>query len=251
MKELQYLYYFLYTLSFILGIVVGVTIALSSITRKIMSKVSTKTNEDYENISDDKKQIINEKITNTYDHYLKMQQIKSKNSRLVFRKKIYPQIEDPMDLKRLIVEIAKVFYPESNEPLLELSINEVFDLIKRITIRLDDTFNATKLSFVRYLKLSSVYMMLGLFNKINSIKNNKFMKLVLRTINFSVFISNMINPIALLRDQTKRKVNKSFTSFLIENTCKIVGKETACIYSKNLLVKKDTMEVVLLPENDN
>lgn len=235
MEGLQYLYYFLFALSFALGIIVGVTVALSSITKKIMSRISGKTDETYEKIDEDKKLIINEKIEETYNYYKKIQDIKIKNSRLIFRRKKTSQIVEPNDFKHLLTEIAKVFYPDSTEPLLELSLNEVFELVKRITVRLDETFEATKLSFVRYLKLSTAYMTLGLFNKINSIKNNKLMQFLLRIVNFSVFITNLFNPVSLFRVQTKRKVNKSFSLFLIENTCKIIGKETACIYSKNIL----------------
>lgn len=239
MEGLQYLYYFLFALSFALGIIVGVTVALSSITKKIMSRISGKTDEAYEKIEEDKKLIINEKIEETYNYYKKLQDIKIKNSRLIFRRKKTAQIVEPNDFKHLLTEIAKVFYPDSIEPMLELSLNEVFELVKRITVRLDETFEATKLSFVRYLKLSTAYMALGLFNKINSIKNNNFMQFLLRVVNFSVFITNLLNPISLFREQTKRKVNKSFSLFLIENTCKIIGKETAYIYSKNILTSKN------------
>jgi hypothetical protein len=246
MGKLQYLYYFLYALSFIIGITVGVVVSVSSITKKVMSKVSDQTDEIYEKIDDEKKEQIAKIITETAWYYDKLQEIRSKNSRLIFRKKKVASLEESYDLKYLVVEIAKVFYPDSQEPLLELSINEAFEVIKKITGRIDEIFIATKLSFFRYLKLSSIYIALGFFNKINSIKNHKLMQLLLRIINFSVLVTNIVNPFSLFRVQTKRKVNNSFTSFLIAKICDIIGKEVALVYCKNLVTKTEDKELIEL-----
>lgn len=231
-----WLHYLLYTLSFIVGIGVGLTAALSSLARKVMGKISARTNEDYEKIEEEKRLVIDEKIEETSKYYLKLQEIRRKNSRIVFRKKRTLKLEEPNDIKHLIKEVAAVFYPDSPEPLLELSVNDVFELVKRVTVRLDDTFAATNLSFVRYLKLSAVYMTMGVFNKINSIKNRGIMQFVLRIVNFSVLVTNIVSPVSLFKAGTRRKVNKDFSSVLIESLCKIIGRETACVYSKNMQI---------------
>lgn len=246
MENLQYLYYFLYALSFIVGTTVGVVVAVSAITKKVMSNFGDKTYEDYEKIEEDKKEQIASIIAETAEYYEKLQAIRTKNSRLIFRKKRLIRVDDNKDWKYLVLEIAKVFYPDSKEPLLELSINEAFEVIKRVTLRVDEIFVATRLPFFRYLKLSSFYTAFGFVNKINSIKNRKLMQFILRVINFSVFITNLINPFSLFRVQTKRKVNNSLTSFIITKICDIIGKEVACVYSKNLVTKIEDKELIEL-----
>lgn len=244
--NLQVLYYILWAISFLFGITVGITLALSGITRKIMKRINDKTDESYEKIDEDKKLAINAKIQETYLYYKKLQEIRSKNSRLIFTRKKPVKLEDSVDFKRLVIDVAKIFYPESKEPLLELTVSEVFELIRRITARLDDTFTATKLSFVRYLKLSTVYITLGLVNKLNTIKKRKFMQFVLRVVNFSVLLTNIINPASWFRYETKKKITSNLTLFLIENICNIVGKETACVYSKNIR-NADNKDIAVIP----
>ncbi len=249
MEKIKILYYFLYVFSFIVGITVGVVIALSSISKKIMSRISVNTDQAYEKIEEDKKEHIASIINETTNYYEQLQAIRSKNSRLIFRKKKTPAVKEVKDLKYLVTEIAKVFYPNSQEPLLELSVNEVFEVAQRVTMRLDQTFDATKLTFFRYLKLSSFYMAFGLYNKISAIKNRNLIQFAMRAINFSVLLTTVINPFALFRAQTKRKANKSFTSVLISNICNIIGKEVACVYSKNLSLNDEDELVELVETN--
>lgn len=242
----QIVYYVLFVLSFFFGITVGFMVAISFITKRIMKNINTKTDENYEKIDDEIKAKVNIKITDCYNYYKKLQEIRQKNSILIFSKKKPVKIDEVKDFKWLFTQTAEIFYPDSKEPVLELSVKEVFELIKRITVRLDDIFIATKLTFVRYLKLSVVYMILGIYNKISTVTKHKMMQFALRFVNFSILISNIFSPVSWIKRITSKKISNNLTFFLIENTCKIVGKETACIYSKNIN-NSDSTELVVIP----
>ncbi|MBN2696866.1 MAG: hypothetical protein JXR38_04935 [Bacilli bacterium] len=137
---------------------------------------------------------------------------------------------------QLMQEIATYYFPNSNYPMYELSIQEILDLNYYITQRIETLVNGR---FIRHFKNNRISTILNILNKKKAIDNSKLMKLsrkyqVSKLYTIGKAALNYANPIYWFR---KLAIKPSVT-LVTKEVCKyiidIFGEETNKIYSKKL-----------------
>ena len=227
----QIVYNIPFILTFFAGLFLGFCIALSQITKKIMKKIENGSNYDYELIDEDKRKKIEECILKSQNFY-KLKEEQKRQDRLRIFKKKHLEIEE-YNMKNLFNDVQKVFYPNSENPLLELKVDEVFELVNRITKRFEESIEATNIPNIKYVKISVIYKLLNIYNKVELIRKMKLVKFIIGIMNFSLKITSLLSPSAIIKRQTNSKITSSLSLVITYNMCNIVAKETACIFSKN------------------
>ncbi len=136
----------------------------------------------------------------------------------------------------LISDIAKVYYPDSNYPIYELSIEELLKLSFYITERIDEVFNGKILRLVKNFKIAQIFRLLDAKKKVEDSKIVKASKkLHVGGISKWAFSAlNVVNPVYWIKkfmmDVSMNIGMNKITNVIID----IIGQETAKIYSKNI-----------------
>jgi len=143
----------------------------------------------------------------------------------------------------LLEEIAGHYFPDSKYPIFEITIDELLELNRYITNRLDELVNGRVLRHFKNYRISSIVNMLQMKKAVD---NSKLMKMS-RKLKFGKFYSasravlNYANPVYWFR----RLAIKPTTEVLTKEVCKyiiaIIGEETNKIYSKSFKeIKNDS-----------
>lgn len=136
----------------------------------------------------------------------------------------------------LMNEIARYYFPDSKYPMYELSIQEIVDLSKYITERIEGLIDSR---FIRRFKNYRVSTIITIINKKKALDNSKLMKLskklqISKFYSVSKTVLNYANPIFWFR----KLAIKPSTTFLTKEVCKMViqifGEETNKIYGKKM-----------------
>lgn len=132
----------------------------------------------------------------------------------------------------LMTVIAKHYYPESKNPLSELTIKELILLDKYLVEKLESILDKVGLRFLKKLKMSTI---LNILNMKKTIDNNSVVKVTKNVSRFSGKIwtlLNILNPITWIK---KGIINPSI-NLITKKICLLiiasVGEETYRIYSK-------------------
>ncbi|MDD3382406.1 MAG: hypothetical protein PHT83_02720 [Bacilli bacterium] len=153
---------------------------------------------------------------------------------------------------RLIEDIAKVYHPKSNHPLYELSVDEVIQLNKYITERVNEIFDRTALRFLRKQKISSVLNFFDTKKKIEESKANKMLTKfkITDTINFSRKVINVFNPAFWTRKLINGVTIPKVTNKIALTVIDIVAEETNKIYSKSVFGVENKIDTAILENVD-
>ncbi|QLY40270.1 hypothetical protein HF295_05110 [Hujiaoplasma nucleasis] len=146
----------------------------------------------------------------------------------------------------LLEEIASHYFPQSRYPIYEITIEELIDLNRYITNRLEEMVNGKILRHFKSYRISSIVNMLHMKKAVD---NSKVMKLsrklkISKFYNASRTVLNYANPIYWFR----RLAIKPTTEVLTKEVCKyiiaVVGEETNKIYSKSFseVINDDDLE---------
>lgn len=146
----------------------------------------------------------------------------------------------------LLEEIASHYFPQSRYPIYEITIEELIDLNRYITNRLEEMVNGKILRHFKNYRISSIVNMLHMKKAVD---NSKVMKLsrklkISKFYNASRTVLNYANPIYWFR----RLAIKPTTEVLTKEVCKyiiaVVGEETNKIYSKSFseVINDDDLE---------
>lgn len=136
----------------------------------------------------------------------------------------------------LINDIAKMYYPKSNYPIYELSIDELMQLNHYITNRVNDLFAGRVMRNFKSIKIAQILKIVDLSKKINESKAMKTAKKMKVPTIFKATMSvlNVFNPSywvkKLMIDTTLQIGTNKIATTIID----IVGEETVKIYSKNV-----------------
>lgn len=142
--------------------------------------------------------------------------------------------------KTLSLDISHLFYPESNTPYLELTLDETLLLNHYVTDRVDQLTKHPLLKLFRGYTLSTLY---GFTQTTKKIKNNKAIKTAKEygldeVYKASMTALNAINPVYWMR-----KASHAISDKILEKIgiaiIGIAGEETYNIYSKKVF-HKDT-----------
>lgn len=136
----------------------------------------------------------------------------------------------------LIMDIAKTYYPDSNHPVFEISIEELFELDYYIMEKLEKVFNRHILKRIKGIRLVSV---MNAIDKAKIVTDNKVVKEVSKPVKGLWKAINIINPIywgkkAVTHFSTGMLMNK-----IVLVIIDIVGNETSKVYSKSVFLKDD------------
>lgn len=158
---------------------------------------------------------------------------------------INQKINDIKDISwELINDIARMYYPESNYPIYELSIEEFMELNHYITNRVDSLFKGRVLKTFKSIKISQILKILDLKKKIDE---NKAVKAAKKAnipgfFKATMNVLNVFNPGYWVK---KLMINTTLaigTNKIAKTVIDIVGEETSKVYSKSVFNKELQIE---------
>lgn len=171
--------------------------------------------------------------------------IKNAKNQFIEESSSKPTNEKFEDLKiisgNLIYDIAKIYYPESSHPIYELSAEEMFNLSRYITDRIESIFSGKVLTRVKRINISSVLKVLDIKKKYEEKKIVKAAtKAQLPAIWKSTLAAiNIINPVYWIK---KIMIDAPFVAAsnkIALTIIEIIGNETGKVYSKSLFTSDD------------
>ncbi|QWB99794.1 hypothetical protein KHQ88_06480 [Mycoplasmatota bacterium] len=135
----------------------------------------------------------------------------------------------------LLEEIAEHYFPESKYPIFEITVEELLELNRYITNRVEEMVNGKIIKHFKNYRISSIINMLHMKKALD---NSKLMRLnrkfkVSKLFSIGRAVVNYANPVYWFR----RLAIKPTTEVLTKEICKyfiaVVGEETNKIYSKS------------------
>lgn len=217
-------------IGFILCAVIYLCLVLQAFKKE--SEITPSTVNDVDN------EVVMKLITSSKNQYIEESDELSTNGKLNLVKTIS---------LRLIHDIAKVYYPDSDYPIYELNVDELLMLCHYITDRINSIFKGPVLKHAKKLKVSQVMKMIDIKKKIDE---NKIMKVANKVkmpkiISGITSVLNVINPVhwvkKLMIDTTFIVATKKLSLVIID----VVGEETAKVYSKSVFNKETDLSVDL------
>lgn len=139
-------------------------------------------------------------------------------------------------VKKMVYDIAVIFFPKSKYPLLEISIDECLILTGYITRRIEELLDHRGIRMLRKLKISTIVNWTYVKKSVDETKVVQVSKKYKLKQKFDAVIGaiNIINPVYWFK---RIVVNKSM-DLVIRKICiviiGIVGEETYKIYSKRV-----------------
>ena len=153
----------------------------------------------------------------------------------------------------LIQDIASRFYPKSNRPLAELTIDELILLDKYIVKRIEEIVDRPGIRMIKRMRLNTVIKIAQTKKKVDgnaivkATKKYKFDKMW----NFARAALNVINPVYWIK---KLVINPSMGLIMKKISLLIIsiaGEETFRIYSKQAFSEQDEEFAKLVDEIAN
>lgn len=136
---------------------------------------------------------------------------------------------DGVDVGSLLSEVAKVFNPDSKNPMFELTGGEAFEFGHTVTDRLVGVFDASGLTFLRNITLETFFKYADAVKKA---ANNKLLGGAIGSYNGVMRIVNIVNPYYWIK--------RTVTAIVVRKTCDavvftgvdVLVKEFANLYRK-------------------
>lgn len=237
---------FLLGFGIFIGIIWGALIFVKRKRKVVLKHI----NVGYENISNDEKAEVNNLINSIYNYH---NEARKTNVRLFFgiidiKKQIdYNKLalsrlgkkdSDKMlplteEMLWLINEVASIYYPESKHPLFELTIDELFLLVREILSLVSNIIFEIGIPNLEQLKMSTVKDLILLGGKVRKVYNLRGVRLTIGFVNAAIKLQSVVTPIYWVKKGTNIVSVNSLSQFLVKCMFEVVGKVTANIYSKN------------------
>lgn len=211
----------------LLGVVLGIILCFSGYVYVLFSTSKTEEKQIATSIPDVDNERIIKMIRSAKNEYIEESSFLNTSQKLVNVKNISWD---------LIHSIAHAYYPESNYPIYELSLDELMTLSHYITNRIDSIFTGPILKKLKKVKLSQILKLLDLKKKIDE---NKVMKTA-NKFKFPKIISsvtavlNVFNPVYWVRKLMINTTLVAVTNKIALTIIDVVGEETNKVYSKNV-----------------
>lgn len=160
-------------------------------------------------------------------------------------KKITEKVNDIKDISwQLMNDIAKKFYPNSDYPIYELSIDEIMILNHYITNRVDQIFKGRVLKNFKKVKISQILKLIDIKKRFD---DNKVVKAANKAKVPGIFkatmsVLNVFNPGYWVRKLMVNTTLSIGTNKIASLVIDIVGEETTKIYSKNVFNQEREIE---------
>ncbi|MDE6661065.1 MAG: hypothetical protein K2J93_04535 [Anaeroplasmataceae bacterium] len=215
-------------ISFLLGVVMGFIILLLVYALAVISSIRTKNFIAKTEADDLTTQEVKDMVAQTQRSY-KDRTLRKDLSRVSY---CYSLSRD------LAYGIAVRFYPESNHPFLELSINELTMLTGYITSRVDEILNHKGIRMLRKLKISTIVNLSSKTKDIEESKAFQTTKAISQNLSKAKYVLDIINPLKWGR----KLIVDRIINLIVDQIClviiSIVGEETYKIYSKKVFHKE-------------
>ncbi len=147
------------------------------------------------------------------------------------------QLSLTKELYLLIERIAKIYYPNSEYPICELTIEELFLLIREIIRLISNVVYDIGIPNLEKLKVSTIKDLMIIGGKVKKVYSLKGVRITVGLVNALFKLQSIVTPIYWIKKGTNELSIGSLSQFLIKCMFEIVGKETAYIYSKNFINK--------------
>lgn len=214
-------------ISFLIGVFMGFIILLLVYALLVVSSMKTKNffaKTDQDDLTTEE---IKDMVQNTQITY-KDKNLRGELSRIPFCYKL---------CKDLAYGIAARYYPKSNHPLLELSINEITMLTGYITSRVDEILNHRGVRMLRKLKISTIVDISSKKKDIEESKAFQATMAISQNLNKFKYVLNIINPVNWGRKLVVDRILNIVIDQICLVTISIVAEETYKIYSKKVFNK--------------
>lgn len=223
-----------------IGIIIGILICVIIYTLALLKDINKEDNISFKNIEvkEVDEELIKKYIKEVQDEY------KEANVEMNISKKIALAKELGTNLA---LDIALLYYPNSKHPLSELSIDELIKLDYYIMERIEKIFDGRIIKRIKGLKISTV---LNLLDKKKEIEQNKLVKSA-KKMNVGGVAGivknalNVINPVYYVKKIGMDLTIKVGLDNIVKRVLKIIGEETAKIYSKNAFKVSEDVDLTL------
>lgn len=144
----------------------------------------------------------------------------------------------------LIQDIAKMYYPESEHPMFELSIDEFMELNHYITNRIDSLFKGRVLKKIKRIRVSQILHYIDMKKKVEESKVVKAAKRANASgfVNATMTVLNAFNPAYWAKKLIINTTVSIGTNKIAKTLIEIVGEETVKVYSKSVFNKETALE---------
>ncbi|MFW5888825.1 MAG: hypothetical protein ACOCUD_00430 [Bacillota bacterium] len=153
----------------------------------------------------------------------------------------------------LLEEIASHYFPDAKYPIYEITVEELLELNRYITKRIEEMVNGKILKHFKNYRISSLINMLHMKKVIDDSKlmklNRKFK--LSKIYNVSRAVLNYANPVYWFRRLAIKPTTEVVTKEICKYIIAIVGEETNNIYSKSFAEHKDQDDEIELEEKIN
>jgi hypothetical protein len=148
--------------------------------------------------------------------------------------------------EHLIVDVARHYYPDSKNPLMELSIDELLLLDDYIHDRINNLFNKPLFKNVKHIKIIRYVELLDLKRKIDDQQWMKFIKNknVQRSFKGTLNVVNAFNPVYWFRKALIKTSVEVLNKQIAKTLLAVVAEETSQIYSKQAFNKRIDYDLV-------
>lgn len=146
----------------------------------------------------------------------------------------------------LMGEIARYFFPDSQYPMLELSVNELLRLNHHITDRIDELLDKPVIKNAKNLQVIRVMQM---YDKKRQVEETKIVKAAKRIhlpkiMKYGGAALNAVNPVYWFRKAVISTSVNAMTKRVCLVVIGIVGEETVKVYSKALFEEPIDLDMV-------
>ena len=141
----------------------------------------------------------------------------------------------PNELLLLIEEVARIYYPNSENPIYELTIEELFLLIREIISLFSNVIYDIGIPNLEKLKVLTIKDLIVIGGKFKKVYNLKGVRITVGLINALFKLQSVVTPIYWIKKGTNELSIGSLSQFVTKCMFEIVAKETANVYSKNFI----------------
>lgn len=147
---------------------------------------------------------------------------------------------------KLIKSIAKKFYPDSIEPIAELTLEEIIILDRYIVSKFEELLDNRGFKPLQKVKISTIIKMI---NAKNTVENNKVVKGIQKSgvskiVSGAYTVLNAINPVVWVKKLIINPSINLITKQIFLKVIQLIGQETYNVYSKQAFVDQDADEEI-------
>lgn len=205
-------------ISILFGCLTGFSIFITILFKKKYSKILTPTKELVNTLENENTPLVHEIIKKHYISYIKSNKKEKKNI---------------LDItKNMAEDISKLFNPNSEKPLLELSIKELLTFFDHYVNKIESIIYSLGIDGIEDLKINTIINVVILGKKVYNVSSAKIVKVLIKCFNFIFMIKNIIYIPYWIKKGTSKTINKSFTNLLIYSYFEFLGTELTYIYHK-------------------